>query len=411
VAVLCACTGQKGDKGDPGENGQQGPPGVNGAPGAPGAGNLVLELRLDETAGSNFADSSPFALTATAPASGVAVGSTGHSRQAVNFSGGLLTISAGLRDNAQVWVEAWIQPQAPLNTTRVILTEVGRWAFKQVNTELALEVTGAASTAPCVVTSSGVGLTAGTWYHVAGWYDGLRVTVAVNGKPQRTAICPNGPLVESSGPFHVGGIQSGASVTEPYAGTIDEIRVRGTAPGIHDQPGATYVQWGTSSCTGAGAETLYAGFAFTNHHTHSGSGEALCLRSGVASGAAQGYVGDLAYALSIEGGAVHQGVIQNSRRVQCSYCASHRTSCFRLDGASTCPAGYATLYTGYMYGSHYTHAAPYNRLCVDHLNFDNSLANSPNSGAHIYPTRVHDPANTGVPANNGISCAVCCTDD
>lgn len=86
----------------------------------------------------------------------------------------------------------------------------------------------------------------GNWYHVAGWYDGLSASVAINGM-RVSAVCgsaPNlgsGPIV-AGGPFYVGGIlNNGNAVIEPFAGLIDEVRVRPVAA----QP---YVPGGRVSC-------------------------------------------------------------------------------------------------------------------------------------------------------------------
>lgn len=66
-------------------------------------------------------------------------------------------------------------------------------------------------------------------------------------------------------------------------------------------------------------------------------------------------------------------------------------------------------FTGYLYGAHYTHSAAPERICIDHLAYDGTVANSPDSGAPLYPTRVQGASATDVPVNNSVQCAVCCT--
>jgi hypothetical protein len=190
---------------------------------------IVLVFEFDETAGNSFADSSGYGHTATATASGVAAGSPGHTGMAVAFSGGAITVPAPTRipDSSQIWIEAWIQPAAPLDRTRTIATKVGSYTLKQVNTDLQLSLQPSALSNPCIVTTSNLGLSPGNWYHIAGWYDGLAVSVAVNGAVKAAATCPGGSVASSAGgPFHVGGIPNGNQVAEDYAGKIDELRVR-----------------------------------------------------------------------------------------------------------------------------------------------------------------------------------------
>lgn len=222
-----------GPTGADGPMGLTGPTGPTGPTGKQGQGSLMVEFELDEPTGTSFADTSGLENTATAPIGGLAPGSTGHTLRAINFSGGVLTVPAPntIPDSAQIWVEAWIQPQAPLNTLRTIVIKDGVYALKQTNTDLLFEVQGAASMTTCTATSSGVNLTAGNWYHVSAWYNGLTVQLAVDGTVRNTVSCSAGPLVKTApNALHIGGKWDGTAVTEPYAGTIDELRVRSTAP-------------------------------------------------------------------------------------------------------------------------------------------------------------------------------------
>lgn len=213
-----------------GEAGQEGLPGPRGDAG----GGLALQLELDEAAGAtDFVDASPYASAATAPVGNITSGSAGHANNAVAFSGGVITVSApnNIPDSPYVTVEAWILPQGSLTTTRTILIKEGAFALKQVNADLYFEASGQANPlVPCTVTSSGSLIVAGGWQQVTGSYDGLAVTVTIDGVVRGKAACAEGPLVATApAALHVGGQYDGA-VTEPYEGTIDEVRVWHTLP-------------------------------------------------------------------------------------------------------------------------------------------------------------------------------------
>src|SRR5687767_5061327 len=72
--------GERGPTGDRGEAGAAGPRGDTGP--ASTADIVALNLELDEMAGTTFADTSGFGNEATAPISGIAVGSGGHTGKA-----------------------------------------------------------------------------------------------------------------------------------------------------------------------------------------------------------------------------------------------------------------------------------------------------------------------------------------
>lgn len=377
-------------------------------------GVVALDLRFEETTGTTFADSSGYGNTAVAPLGGLAIGSAGHSGKAVNFSGGVVNIAApnSIPDSAQVWVEAWVQPQLPVNVTRTILTKVGAYSLRQVNQNLSFGVFGtAAPQTACTATSSGSMIIPGNWTHVAAWYDGLQVTVAINGVVRGIASCPNGALVATpEGAFTVGGILNGTTVTQPYAGLIDDVRVRTVAARNYSRERAYYTQWGTSSCTGAGAETLSAGFGFANHYQHPANGAPLCLMKGDPSGVTATYGGDILYGVSVEGGAVHQGAIVNSTRLACSQCAiPGMNSCFELAGSTTCPADYTAMYTGYLYGGHYTHGRM-GHVCIDSVNYDASTTTGgADNASYVYPSGTWATGGTGVTVYRYVKCAICCT--
>ncbi len=212
--------------------GETGQDGANGLP----TGGLMLQLEFDEIDGTEFADSAPLGNNAIAPVSGIAPGSGGHSNRSINFSGGAVVIPQGntLPDSAQVWVEAWLQPALPLDETRLIASKEGAWDMRQDGDKLSFRVY--ANNADCTVIHP-TSVEPGVWVHVAGWYNGLRVEAAVNGRSV-AADCTEGPLLPTLGePLFVGGQISGNNdVNEAYAGRIDELRVRQVAPASDSLP-------------------------------------------------------------------------------------------------------------------------------------------------------------------------------
>jgi len=184
-------------------------------------GVLAADYEFDETSGTAFADSSGFNNTAIALVSGIAVGSAGHTGKAINFSGGVVT-ATGTPDSPQVWVEAWVNPQAPQNTSRTILAKFGVYALKLQFGNPVFTVTSSAS---CSVQSPAV-LPIGTYSHVGGWYNGLTVVIEANGITTE-APCTMGPLFASNALFIGAADGSGAN---PFQGSIDEVRIRTVAP-------------------------------------------------------------------------------------------------------------------------------------------------------------------------------------
>ena len=266
-------TGPTGAQGVPGPTGPQGSIGPTGPQGStgpqgPAGTNMEIDLEFDEPSGTTFADSSGNGNVAIAPSGGIATGSAGHSGKSITFSGGVVTVSAPTKmpDAPQVWAEAWILPQAPLTGTQTIMTKVGAFALKQINQEISFQAIGATSGVPCGATTIGSPVSTGSWYHVAGWYDGLVVSVAVNGAVRATATCTNGPLVATpNNPFHVGGILvSPASVNEAYSGGIDEVRVRPTAAQPYTQQvNHAQVSWSNGTSGSLGTWVTISGSTFT----------------------------------------------------------------------------------------------------------------------------------------------------
>jgi hypothetical protein len=243
-ATLPTLRGEQGPAGEPGQEGAPGATGDAGVDGAPGergprgdaGGGIVLDLELDETGTpTSFADSSPYGNSATAPAAGISTTPLGHSGGAVSFAGGLLLVPDGnsIPDGAHVWVEMWTQPLGAMSNTQTLIRRQNAFALKQVNKDLRFELRGAASTTPCSVISSGDSLTPNAWNHVAGWYDGMYVTIAINGAVRGVATCQRGPVNPSAGAsISVGASWDGAAHTEQFQGYLDEVRVRHQVPHV-----------------------------------------------------------------------------------------------------------------------------------------------------------------------------------
>lgn len=417
--------GPQGTQGLPGATGATGPKGDKGDPGASGAsgGNLtVLDFEFNETQGNTFEDSSGYGNVGRATANGIGIGSSGHAGRSVTFSGGVISINppTQIPDTPQVWVEAWILPQlTPSASVQTLLVKPGAYELRQVpgqqsNTaDVAFNLITAANGQTCTVaTKSGpIALTSGGWHHVAAWYDGLRIAVAVNGLYRATAVCNGGPIMPTAnGPLHIGGLlDSSGSVLQPFSGRIDELRIRQVAAQSYSTGMNQYFQWGTGSCTDPNAQTAYSGIAFTNYYTH--QGDTVCLRRNSTPGEPRKYVGNLLYGVSVQGGAgVHPGVIRDQTIVQCALCMTPSSSCFRLDGDAACPAGFSAKYTGYLYGNHYTHGVQ-SRVCVDAQVYDGSITSVGNdNGGYMYPTSTHSTVGTGVTTNSYVRCAICCAD-
>jgi hypothetical protein len=133
-----------------------------------------------------------------------------------------------MTDSAQVWVESWIMPLGAVNVNRVIVSKRGSYTLRQASQNLQFQVQTVGSGQPCTATTTNNTLNnTGRWFHVAGWYDGLNVYVAIDGHVRATASCPNGSITPTPmGAFDIGGLLTGGNVTEDYSGRIDEVRVR-----------------------------------------------------------------------------------------------------------------------------------------------------------------------------------------
>ena len=403
--------GVPGEQGPPGENGdpgEQGPPGEDGSPGeagSPGPGSLALQFELDEEGNvQEFEDSSGFGNVGV-PQGGLAAGSLGHTRNGVDFSGGILEVGDGnsIPDSAQIWVEAWIKPDFPLTETRTIMHKVGSYTLRQVDDTIQFEVLGGRDPGQCMLAASMAGA-AGVWTHVAGWYNGLNIEVAVNGHALSDE-CKIGPINPSAGdPFYVGATTRDGNRIHQFLGTIDEVRVRQTAPiapaGRFD--GDIYNHWGDNECPET-SELVYSGFLYGNSHGNSAAPNHICVFPGDP-GSTSTTSGDTMYPKSIDH---NNGTsIARTQTLECAVCMSHNAPCLTMWGTQTCPDGFELEYDGYSFGSNSGHTSG-NRICID----ESAESGLGNSGYYLYITTVQaSPPNHGsdYPTNRAVKCAQCC---
>ena len=172
--------------------------------------------------------------------------------------------------------------------------------------------------------------------------------------------------------------------------------------------GAVYTAWGPTGQCPDDHQVLYSGFVYSAHHGHSGSGDMLCLVPNDP-GPNDSHDNDILYQAFISSGALPTG-IPSSISVQCTQCFTpDKGPCWQIPGTHTCPSGFKAAYDGYLYGSHHTHPAPYNRICMD-KDATATNVNISASGGAMYPTTMHSPGNQSgkYPNNRYIKCAVCC---
>ena len=193
------------------------------------AGNLTAQYEFNETSGTNLVDSSPFGATATINSGGVLVGAGGHAGNSVSFADKGILVGANnkIPDSAQIWVEAWVQPQLPITQNRVVIDKVGAYKLRQ-NSGGIVEFTVTGVNGVCAVQHP-TPVVAGVWAHVAGSYDGQFISVEVNGAPY-SIPCTKGPVAPTAtGVMAIGGTWNGSAYVEGFKGEIDEVRVRPTA--------------------------------------------------------------------------------------------------------------------------------------------------------------------------------------
>lgn len=151
-----------------------------------------------------------------------------------NGSSGRVVVgnSAGINFSGPFTLEAWINPTRITGANQDIVL---KWSFSsgysgqrsyflQINTGALHGKVSLDGTNNTGASAAGTGLTIGEWQHVAGVFDGVSMSVFINGA--RVASTPStgpGPHYPGFSPVNIGGQNS--PTFEPFSGYIDEVRV------------------------------------------------------------------------------------------------------------------------------------------------------------------------------------------
>src|SRR3989344_810106 len=182
---------------------------------------------FNEKTGTNANDSSGNSLTGTLTNS--PTWTNGKYGGATNYSGSNMytqvSYSAAIKPAYLVTVEAWVNPTSSGQNNKGI---VGKWSGQGGDSSnsyvLLLEsgipkfyVYNGASTGQVGTTT----LSANTWYHLAGTYDGANLKIYVNGVQEGTSAV-TGSITTGTSPLWIGNY-SGSGQT--FAGSVDDVRI------------------------------------------------------------------------------------------------------------------------------------------------------------------------------------------
>ena len=153
--------------------------------------------------------------------------------------------------------------------------------------------------------------------------------------------------------------------------------------------GSSYVRWGRADCPSS-SQFVYSGRAAGSEHNQHGSGaNPLCvidlpsfpyLQPGTQGG---GRLRGFRYVTN--GYGIQSLVASNNFAVPCAVCFTpERESNFMQPGRDDCPVDWEVQYSGYLFGSHYSHRKT-NFICIDKA--AQSLESVSND-VNIYPTEV-----------------------
>lgn len=155
--------------------------------------------------------------------------------------------------------------------------------------------------------------------------------------------------------------------------------------------GTVYTRWGQDNCgDNKGIQTVYHGIAAGSHSGHQGGGaNALCLTENVhyTYYSDSNQDGALVYGMQYQSGLGlrdHNSV--NAHLAACSVCfVPNRQSHVMIPGTTFCPTQWKVLYSGYLYGGHYSQKKA-NWECIDEKPV--SLAFPQSNQARWYPTQI-----------------------
>lgn len=185
--------------------------------------SLIGYYAFDEGSGSTVSDSSGNGNSATV--NGASWSTDGKVAGAMSFSGSnsaKVPNKASFSGMAKVSLSAWVKLSGSGTQYIVGKEHSGKpytsyYLYSDTGNHLNFTVNTAGGTANAY---SSVALTPGTWYHVAGVYDGANAIVYVNGAQSGTALA-SGNVITSDGPFSMN--------ISFFSGLLDEVRVYGRA--------------------------------------------------------------------------------------------------------------------------------------------------------------------------------------
>jgi chitodextrinase len=190
----------------------------------PPLGSLRGYWAFNEGAGTTASDSSGNGNTGTIY--NAAWTTSADSSGALAFDGSTSYVaianSQSLDPTSQLTVEAWVKPQTLLDTQKMIVDKASAYTLGIIGGEVSFGVSGPG----LAVTSSGAGLAAGAWYHIAGVYDGASIRVYVNGE-EKGAQNASGAIAATSSGVTIG--RRGESSSLWFQGAIDEVRIHARA--------------------------------------------------------------------------------------------------------------------------------------------------------------------------------------
>ncbi|KAK3099618.1 hypothetical protein FSP39_007088 [Pinctada imbricata] len=133
--------------------------------------------------------------------------------------------------------------------------------------------------------------------------------------------------------------------------------------------GATFVHWGSASCSNQTAETVYSGFAAGGWYNYAGSGtNYLCLPRdplfGNGSYAVSGSYVNYLYGVEYETNFF--GDKSQDEDAPCAVCQSTAgASILMIPGRNACYKGWTEQYKGYLASSYYSQTAQNEYVCVE----------------------------------------------
>lgn len=152
---------------------------------------------------------------------------------------------------------------------------------------------------------------------------------------------------------------------------------------------------------------LYWWLWYSSHYTHNWWSE-LCIKWWEPGWtAAWTSYWDLLYSLTTWGTTYMPPWISSDRHVKCSKVYVKSTS-FEIYWSQTCPSWWTSLYTWYSMWTYYTHSNNIDAICVDSINFDNSISYAWTNWTYLVWTYIWGSSDaTNYPTNNWVKCAVC----